>query len=431
MKTSSLNYDDLSNIVRQLPDNGLAAVREAALSHLGKHGLPTLRDEDWKYTDLTPLVDISNRWLSAGGYRQTDAAEPDVIEAITSAVEATWLVIADGRIDETAVARAAGDGIEISRVSDAPPPLALSHPLADLNAALLQDGLRISVTGNLDKPVGILLIDSADAEAGVSQTYIAIDVAAGTHAEFIEHHFSDGDSDHYANSVLTMEIGDNAVVHHVRIQNRALNHVQTSRTSITPGRDSVLRMAGYDLGGGLIRNDIDIDLRNPGADVAFDGLYLAGDGQHIDNHTRVDHRVGPAISSQEYRGILNGKCRCVWNGKAIVHKGADGTDAKQSNHNLLMSDKAEIDAKPELEIYAEDVKCAHGTTVGQLDKAALFYLRSRGLDEQHALRVLTHAFAADLVRRAPVETATQGITDIVEARLARLIEDDDLKEALV
>ena len=189
-------------------------------------------------------------------------------------------------------------------------------------------------------------------------------------------------------------------------------------------------MASYDLGGGLIRNDVDIDLSEPGADVAFDGLYLAGDGQHIDNHTRVDHRVGPATSTQEYRGILNGNCRCVWNGKAIVHQGADGTDASQANHNLLLSNQAEIDAKPELEIYAEDVKCSHGTTVGQLDDTALFYLRSRGLDKRHAIQVLTHAFAADIVLRSPVVAAKGAISNIVEDRLAELVEADAATDLL-
>jgi len=190
------------------------------------------------------------------------------------------------------------------------------------------------------------------------------------------------------------------------------------------GRDARLNMASYDLGGGLVRNDVDIDLGEPGADAVFNGLYLAGDGQHIDNHTRVDHRVGPASSSQEYRGILNGRCRCVWNGKAIVHAGADGTDANQANHNLLLSEHAEIDAKPELEIYADDVKCSHGTTVGQLDDTALFYLRTRGLDKRQATQLLTHAFAADLVGRAPVAAAIDIINSLVEARLGDLIQED-------
>ena len=225
--------------------------------------------------------------------------------------------------------------------------------------------------------------------------------------------------------MLAVHIGDNASASHVRIQDRSLEHVHTGRTHVTVGRDARFRSASFDLGGGLVRNDLDIDIANPGADVAFDGLYLAGEGQHIDNHTRVDHRVGPATSRQEYRGILNGQCRCVWNGKAIVHEGADGTDADQANHNLLLSTKAEIDAKPELEIYTDDVKCSHGTTVGQLDETSLFYLRSRGLDKRHATQVLTHAFAAGLVSRVPVDAARDAVSALMEARLDDLIRPDE------
>ncbi|MGI9237439.1 MAG: Fe-S cluster assembly protein SufD [Woeseiaceae bacterium] len=428
---AALNFDELRNIASQLPDNGLTPARETALTHLGEHGLPTLRDEDWKYTDLAPLVEISNRWLSAGGHQDVgDDSCRETIDAATKSIDAAWLVIINGHIDARSLENFTRSGVEVSRVSEAPSPFTLTQPLSDLNAALLRDGLRIRVTGSSDKPIGILVVDSSDAEVGVTQSYVEIDVEQGCTAGFVEYHVSEGDSDHYANSVLKMNIGDGAAVSHTRIQNRGLKHVQTSRTSISPGRDATLRMAGYDLGGGLIRNDIDIDLGQPGVDVSFDGLYLAGDGQHIDNHTRVDHRVGPSVSSQEYRGILNGKCRCVWNGKAIVHKGADGTDARQANHNLLMSDMAEIDAKPELEIYAEDVKCSHGTTVGQLDETALFYLRSRGLDKRQAIKILTHAFAAEIVRRAPVSAATDAISSIVEARLATLIKTDAITEIL-
>lgn len=430
MKPATLNYDELRNVVRQLPDNGLAPAREAALAHLGEHGLPTLRDEDWKYTDLAPLVNVSNRWLSAGGHQEVAEFHSDAVDAITKSIDANWLLIVNGCIDAQASTNAKIDGLEISRTSEAPSPFAVSEPLSDLNAALLHDGLRIRVTGQLDKPVGILLFDSPAADAGVAHSYVEIDVAEGAVAEFIEYHASEGDRDHYANSVLRMTIGDEATVNHVRIQNRAKRHIQTGRTYVSAGRNSRLRTAGYDLGGKLIRNDLNIDLGKPGADVSFDGLYLAGGGQHIDNHTRVDHRVGPAGSSQEYRGILNGNCRCVWNGKAVVHNGADGTDAKQANHNLLMSEKAEIDAKPELEIYADDVKCSHGTTVGQLDKTALFYLRSRGLDKQHATRMLTHAFAAEIVHKAPVAAAIDAVSAIVETRLANLIKAEAVAELL-
>jgi len=378
--------------------------------------LPTMRDEDWKYTDLTRARDIASRWLDAGG--ETVAAEiADDVARITGSIDATWFVIANGELrlpDNPA-------GVSAERL-DAPS--ATENALAELNAALLVDGLRIRIEDSPEKPVGLLLIDGA-ADASISQAYVEIEFAANAAGQVIEYHTSLGGADQYANTVVVINIGDNAAASHVRIQDRDLEHMQTARTTVTLGRDARLSSAGFDLGGGLIRNDIVIDVASPGAKVSFDGLYLAGEGQHIDNHTRVDHRVGPATSKQEYRGILNGKCRCVWNGKAIVHEGADGTDADQANHNLLLSEKAEIDAKPELEIYTDDVKCSHGTTVGQLDESSLFYLRSRGLDRQHAKQVLTHAFAAGLVSRIPVRTARDAVGALVEARLADIIQSDE------
>jgi Fe-S cluster assembly protein SufD len=406
----------------RLPDDGLTATRKAALASINEHGLPSVSDEDWKYTDLGTAIDISNRWLADGAAGTSTDVQRDSVEAICSSIDANWLVVANGRIDLAGLD--APTDIEIERFSDTAAPNRMDRPLADLNAALLYDGLRVHIHGATEKPLGILVIDETNAAAGVSQANIEIEVAPGCDAEIIEFHHSFGEGDHYSNSVIALQIGEAAHVSYARIQNRRHGHVQTGRLSASLGKDARLDMSGYDIGGGLIRNDIDIDLGNPGAEAVFNGLYLAGDGQHIDNHTRVDHRVGPGRSSQEYRGILSGRCRCVWNGKAIVHQGADGTDANQANHNLLLSENAEIDAKPELEIYADDVKCSHGTTVGQLDEAALFYIRSRGLDKRQAVQILTHAFAADLVGRAPVAAAKAAIASLVENRLAELIQEE-------
>ena len=424
MKHAELAIDDLRSAVRSLPDNGLAGAREAALTHLAEHGLPTLRNEDWKYTDLSAAIEISNRWLRSGTATPTGSLLDERAAELVNNIDANWLVITNGVVVDQFVQQLDGSSLAVSRLSTATESLALERPLADLNVALLQDGLRIRITGDNDKPLGVLFLDQADDDAGVAQSHVELEIASGSTAEVIEYHVSAGDADHYANSVLTLNIGANCNVKHVRLQDRRIGHVHTSRTSIALGRDSTLTMTGFDLGGGLIRNDIEIDLSETGAEVNFDGLYLAGDGQHIDNHTRVDHRVGPATSSQEYRGILNGKCRCVWNGKAVVHEGADGTDASQANHNLLLTEKAEVDAKPELEIYAEDVKCSHGTTVGQLEESSLFYLRTRGLSEQHAKQVLTFAFAADIVTRVPVDAFRDTVSAAVESRLAELIATD-------
>jgi len=378
--------------------------------------LPTTRNEDWKYTDLSLARDISDRWLAAGGEAPVADIENE-IDVITGGIDAHWIVIANGKLADGGSIT----GVSVERLDEVP--VDSDSALAELNAALLQDGLRIGIDGKPEKPIGLLVIDGAD-EPSVSQAYTEIRFAPGSDAEIVEYHASCGAADHYANSVLALSLEANARASLVRFQDRDRRHVQTGRTSVTVDRDATLRMAGFDLGGGLIRNDLVVKLIGPGSDIAFDGLYLAGEGQHIDNHTRVDHCVGPARSVQEYRGILNGRCRCVWNGKAIVHLGADGTDADQSNHNLLLSEKAEIDAKPELEIYADDVKCSHGTTVGQLDETALFYLRSRGLDKRRATEVLTHAFAADLVARMPVEAAREALAAIIESRLAELLDSD-------
>ncbi len=377
--------------------------------------MPTTCDEDWKYTDLARARDISSRWLDAGADTPSSSLAEE-IDHITGSIDASWFVITNGEVQDLA----AVSGVTVDKLSEAP---AGPQALTELNAALLKDGLRVFVEGIVEKPIGILVIDGTN-DTSVSQAYVEIEFAANSTGSIVEYHASQGDADQYANTVVALIVGDGASASHVRIQDRARNHVQTGRTDVAVGRDACFSSAGFDLGGGLIRNDIVIDISNPGANVSFDGLYLAGEGQHIDNHTRVDHRVGPATSRQEYRGILNGKCRCVWNGKAIVHEGADGTDADQADHNLLLSDKAEIDAKPELEIYTDDVKCSHGTTVGQLDEASLFYLRSRGLDRDRATQILTHAFAAGIVARAPVEAAKGEITRLMEARLANMIQSD-------
>ena len=422
MKSAALSIEKLREAVMRLPDDALAATREAALANLDEYGLPSVKDEDWRYTDLSSAIDISNRWLSEGAANASADTLRDAILSISASIDANWLVIANGRVDLSCFVESSN--IDVERFSDSATPFVMDRPLADLNAALLHDGLRVQIHGATEKPLGILIIDEANAGAGVSQANIEIEIAPGCDAEIIEYHSSAGTDDHYSNSVIALQVDQGAHVGYVRIQERRIGHVQTGRLSAALGADARLNMASYDLGGGLIRNDLDIDIGSPGVDAVFNGLYLAGDGQHIDNHTRVDHRVGPARSSQEYRGILNGRCRCVWNGKAIVHAGADGTDANQANHNLLLSENAEIDAKPELEIYADDVKCSHGTTVGQLDETALFYLRSRGLDKQQAIRILTHAFAADLVGRAPVAAAKETISMLVEKRLASLIQEE-------
>ena len=416
----------LASAVQALPDNSLAANRKAALASFLDRGFPTTRLEDWKYTDLTSVAEISQRWLENGAPVPSAAAIDERIAAIRSAIDIDWIVISNGVIrDRDGLSLASG--ASVAMLSDSAHDPGFEHPLADLNAALLPDGLHIRIAANTahERPIGLMLVDGADTQPGVAQARVRIELEPGSKAQFIEYHASIGDSDHYANGVVELSLARGATADYVRIQARAGGHAQTYRTAVRLGDESTLRYSGFDLGGRLVRNDLDVDIAGRGATALIAGLYIAGDGQHIDNHVRVDHRVGPATSEQEYRGILGGRCRCVWNGKAVVHAGADGTDAQQSNHNLLLSDRAEIDAKPELEIYADEVKCSHGTTVGQLDDTALFYLRTRGLDEQDAMRALTRAFAASVVSHTPIAVLADHLTGMVERRLSALTDGSD------
>ena len=425
MKSPALSIDALNKVVAAFPEDNLAASRRAALDQLRLHGMPGSREENWKYTDLSGAVEIANRWLDAGA--EMPGVGTGVADDVMQTIDADWIVIDNGQIDARAVDEIAIAGVDIKRLSGSAEQLAPSGRLGDLNAALLREGLQISVAAGTEftRPIGIFIVDHADTDATVSQIRVDIDVAANSSASFIEYHTSHGDAGLYANSVINVTLGDGSRADYVRIQDRDRAHEQTGYQSVSLGRDAVLGHCAFDFGGRLVRNDLVIDLANPGSNAEFAGLYLIGDGQHIDNHTRTDHRTGPTESHQEYRGILTGKARGVWNGKAIVHKGADGTDAEQANHNLVLSKNAEIDAKPELEIYADDVKCSHGTTVGQLDETALFYLRTRGLSRHDAKQVLTRAFAKAIVGKSPISSLHEFLADRIAGRLDQLMQETD------
>ncbi len=420
MKTQ-LAIDAVRAVVDKMPNDGLAAARDAALQQLDQKGLPSIKDEDWKYTDLDAVIRISNEWL-AGGAVVAPVADAKV-ESVTALFDVDWLIIRNGSIDADSVAALQKTGLEIGLLSEHNASPAFDAPLMDLNVALLRDGLSIKISADfaLQRPIGILHIDSAEADVGVSQARVAIDVAEHGHASVVEYHASSGAAAHYANSVIDILLAADARIDYVRVQDRDTAHSQTGRLHVNLSERSQFHHAAFDFGGDLVRNDLDIQINGSDAIASFCGLYLADEQQHIDNHTRVDHRVGPARSEQEYRGIMSGNARCVWNGKAVVHAGADGTDANQANHNLLLSERSEIDAKPELEIYADDVKCSHGTTVGQLDESALFYLQTRGIDSSVARQLLTRAFAQKIVDLSPILAIQETISNQVAERLARLI----------
>lgn len=399
-----------------LSPQSLGPLRRKALEQFVERGFPTPRLEDWKYTDLKEAEAITAAALAALG------EEPGFEPIPPGTIDADWLLIANGRPQTAADSI---DGVDIVLLSEAGGEFDYELPLADLNLALLSDGLHITVPAGtrVERPIGLLFEDRGDSGALVTQGRVIIDVMDGASAAFIELHRSAGAADIYANNHVELNLGAGAKARYARLQERDRRHVHTASLRVTAGRDAALRHFALDTGGRLVRNDLRIALPQPGADVSFNGIYIADREQHIDNHTRVDHIVGPARSQQEYRGILRG--RAVWNGKAVVHEGADGTDAEQANHNLLLSSGADINAKPELEIYAEDVKCSHGTTVGQLDDTATFYLRSRGLDTEQARRLMTQAFVTALATTNPIDACGDHVAAGIDAALAAMQDGAD------
>jgi len=392
----------------------LGKARALAVEHFLETGFPTTRMEDWKYTSLEAAASITAEAVGA-----SDSPSPIEVTPPED-IEAHWLVIANGVPSATEEI----PGVQVTPLSEAETRLRYDLPLSDLNLALLNDGLHIRVTrkAKLAKPIGLLFNDRADSGSLMTQGRVQIVVDERAEASFVEFHASQGAGNVYSNCLVEMSVGNAASVDYTRLQLRDEKHVHTSQLIVDMAKDSTLRHFALDTGGRVVRNDLRLSIDKPGAHVAFDGVYLSDRGQHIDNHTRVDHRVGPATSRQEYRGIVRG--RSVWNGKAIVHEGADGTDAVQANHNLLIDERADVNAKPELEIYADDVKCAHGTTVGQLDETALFYLRSRGIPEIEARQMLIAGFTLGLLDNNPVAACEARLQVEIEQKLHRMVPKD-------
>lgn len=426
MTAGLIDKSVLDAAVNALPGDRLIDHRRKAAERFASLGFPTVGQEDWKYTNLSKLAEFSLEWLQeASAYPANDpeAGIDAILAAVQDKIDAHWIVVCNGL---PGVALPDIPGVKLERLSTAhDAALTFDDALSAFNMALLRDGLRIGVDADAapDKPIAILHIDSPGSR--VSQARIVIELAANAGLQIVECALSTGGGRQFTNSVTDIRLGQGARLDHVRIQDRHTDHSGVNRIQATLDRDSIVRFDGFDFGGALTRNDLVTDINGSGASVALNGLYLSAGEQHIDNHTSINHGIGPSTSEEEYRGILTGRSQCVFNGKVVVAKGADGTDSSQSNHNLLLSDRAEIDTKPELEIYADDVKCAHGATVGQLDQAALFYLRSRGLDRDQAKQVLTRAFAAGMLSALSIPACHEFIAARLDRRLAELVDEVD------
>ena len=428
----------IETIARALPapanDAPGAAARADALAAALAQGTPGLRDEDWRYTDLA----------AASGHAYTPAPVAELSGDLPLAgLSGPRFVFVNGRHSaEDLAAQRLPEGIKVRLLAEH----GLSEPgwateclarqskpgtraFVALNAAAAPDGLVIDIAPGtrLSEPlVVIFMTASADAPVLVSP-HLQINAGAHSEVSVVEVHTSGGHAASLSNAYTRLVTGDGAKLRHYRVVTEGTdgNHIGTVEMEI--GRDSEMENFSLALSGRLIRVDVEARMGAPGGNLHLNGVFLAGDAQHIDHHTRVVHDASHTSSEEVYKGIADGTGRGVFNGKIVVPAGVSKVVANQSSHNLLLSSEAEIDTKPELEINADDLRCAHGATVGQLDDESLFYLQSRGVPAEDARALLTFGFVQSLVETIPLAALQRLVAARFATgnpRLARLLTGD-------
>jgi Fe-S cluster assembly protein SufD len=387
-------------------------LRMAGLEMFQAKGFPSLRDESWRHTRVRPIAGATFALATAA--KPDELTEEGIVERTFDDSECRRLVFTDGFY--TPELSRVGDleegillGSLASALNDHPDVLEPflgkianieRHTFAALNTAFIRDGALVFLQRNIevDKPVHIVYASTGNGEATVS--YPRTLVVAGDNSRvtvvesFIGTHKEDGT--YFTNSVSEFFCGDNAEIRHRKLQLESGHAYHVAAQQARVDYNGRFNTVNISIGGGLVRNDVDSLLDGEGIDCRVDGLYLATRRQHVDNSTLIRHAKPNCHSFEKYRGILDGKSRGVFNGKIYVEPDAQKTDAKQSNNCMLLSEDARINSNPQLEIYADDVKCTHGATVGQLDEEAVFYLRSRGIPDEQARHMLIYAFAAEL-----------------------------------
>lgn len=411
----------LQSAYTQLPVEPAAVQqqRRVALERFIARGFPTIRDEHWKYTSL--------RRLEAQEFSPAErAAKVDVPAASTDYYR---VVFVDGHYRPEHATLPAQNGLRISSFTElsrsAPEQLAELLKTAEaterftaLNAALARDGVLIEVAADtvLDKPLQLAFTWSDQKRSSMAHPRVFVRVGAHSRLCMLEEFSAVGNAVHFTNAVTTLKLEQGAQVEHHRVQseNTASFHIGALHAELAAHASLISHQ--FNLGAALARLDLAVFLQGAGSSAVLHGLQFATGTQHHDTHTWMHHCVPDTRSDEDYRGIADQRGRVVFNGKVVVHEKAVRTDAHQSSRNLLLSGTAEIDTKPELEIYTDDVKCAHGATVGQLDANALFYLRSRGLSESQARGLLTQAFADTVISRSSIPALREQLAAAVHAR---------------
>lgn len=421
--TEVINYyqNQFKSVKQSLPGWDLPWLqqkRQDALGYFMDKGFPTRKDEEWKYTSVMPIAKVPfsiNRAIS--NTVSESAIKPYLVQERAYAT----LVFIDGHFAS-----------DLSQIPDLPKGAKLmslacalekypdelsphltqytnsqAHAFSALNTAFMHDGVFLCLPAGFVCPGTIEFLFIATQANSFSNIRNLIVLEAQAQVNLVERFVGWADQAYLTNSITEVVAGAQAKLNHYKLQQESKQGYHVGTLAIYQQQSSEVQSHSFSLGGSLVRSDTHFNLADESVNCCLNGLYLAKDHQRIDHHTSIVHQKPNGKSREYYKGILSDKAHAVFNGKVYVAEGAQKTDAIQYNKNLLLSKQAEIDTKPQLEIFADDVKCAHGATVGQLDTDALFYLRARGIDEQNARHLLLHAFAVDIVQRVELSALRQ------------------------
>jgi Fe-S cluster assembly protein SufD len=402
----------------------VAQARDGAMAQFEHLGFPTTKIEQWRFTSVAPIAERTFALAKdgiAGAQQQTQALSAPIAQAVCVngrfAPQLSHLDTLPKGVQLLGLEAAIASHPALVEPYLAKLSLTQTNSFTSLNTAFLRDGIVLIVSARtvVEQPIELTFASVSEGGGSVSHPRLLIVAGEGSQATVLERYVGKGAA--FTNAVGEVWLGANAVVDHYKLQEEPADAFHIASLFLHCARSGTFSSHSLTFGGGLVRNEVVATLAGEGIDCTLNGLYVGRGTQLIDNHTTIDHAMPHCGSHEIYKGILGDRSRAVFNGKIIVRPDAQKTDAKQTNKALLLSDEANINSKPELEIFANDVKCTHGAAIGQLDDAAMFYLRSRGLGVAESRAMLVHAFAGDILNRVKIAPVREYLEGILTARL--------------
>lgn len=420
--------DAFGTLVPSTGGSWLPELKRAAFDRFNTLGFPTTRNEDWHYTSVTPIAEKTFRPMG-GGKTASGLTSTDI--AALAIGETSWhrLVFVNGRF-EPGLSAYTGLPAEVwvltlAEALKSAPELVAERlgklaawndaPFTAMNTAFVQDGVVIVVPKGsvIEEPIHIVHVADAHAEGGAIFPRLLVVAEEFAQVAIVESHVATTGASYFTNAVAEIEVGANALVHHYKVQRESTSAFHVGTIQVSQARDSSFHSFSFATGAALSRTNVYTRLNGDNAETRLNGLYMVDGTQHADHQTFVEHLAPNCASRELYKGILDGSSHGVFNGKVYVDPIAQKTDGKQTNHALLLSETAKVDSKPQLEIFADDVKCTHGATVGKLDQMSLFYLKSRGVGAENARSLLTYAFAAEVLELIEIDALRVGLEERV------------------